>query len=97
MVWPGRAVAPDCSCSADHPLSSDTWSVVATGLALLVVTPALVRLMLSEPLMALASLMPAVSIALWGQATGALCRNSRLFELALLIAGYVSVQGVWPW
>lgn len=70
---------------------------MATGLALLVVTPALVRLMLSEPLMALASLMPAVSIALWGQATGALCRNSRLFELALLIAGYVSVQGVWPW
>lgn len=28
-------------------------------------------------------------------AAGALCRNSRLFELVLLLAGYVSVQGAW--
>lgn len=70
-------------------------SVVVVGLALLVVAPALVRLMLSEPLMALAALVSAVSIALWGLAAGAVCRNSRLFELALLLAGYVSVQGAW--
>ena len=33
------------------------------------------------------------SIALWGLALGAACRNARPFELALLLATYLSLQG----
>jgi hypothetical protein len=34
-----------------------------------------------------------MSIAAWGLALGAACRNARPFELALLLAGYLSLQG----
>jgi hypothetical protein len=34
-----------------------------------------------------------LSVALWALALGALFRNSRPFELSLLVAGYISVQG----
>ena len=34
-----------------------------------------------------------LSLALWGMATGVLFRNGRLFELLVLAAAYVSVQG----
>jgi hypothetical protein len=68
-------------------------AVVAVGLAWALALPALLRLAASQPTAALATLVAGVSLALWGLATGALFRNGRLFELALLAAAYVSVQG----
>lgn len=69
--------------------------LVSIGLACMVVLPGLLRLAFSQPLAAAAALAIAASIALWGLASGALFRNSRPFELCLLMAGYVSVQGAW--
>ena len=67
--------------------------LVAVGLAWLVVLPALLRLAVTHPQAALATLLAGASLALWGLASGALFRNARLFELVLLGACYVSAQG----
>lgn len=66
---------------------------LAVALAWAVTLPALLRLAISEPLAALATLLVGASFALWGLACGALVRNPRLFELLALAAAYVSVQG----
>lgn len=68
-------------------------AMVAVGLAWALALPALLRLAASQPTAALATLVAGVSLALWGLATGALFRNGRLFELVLLAAAYLSVQG----
>lgn len=55
--------------------------------------PALLRMIASEPLSALAALTAIVSIASWGLCLGALCRNPRPFELLMLCVAYVCLQG----
>ncbi|GAB3097080.1 ABC transporter permease [Lysobacter terrae] len=70
-----------------------TRVVMAAGLACAVTVPALLRLTLQHPDAALCTLIAGVSIALWALALGALFRNPRPFELSLLVASYISVQG----
>lgn len=67
--------------------------VVGIGMAWMVTLPALLRLGVQQPTAALAVAVAGGSIALWGLALGALFRNARPFELALVAAAYVSVQG----
>ena len=67
--------------------------MVGVGMAWLVTLPALLRLGVQQPMAALAVAVAGVSIALWGLALGALFRNSRPFELVLVVCAYVSVQG----
>jgi ABC-type transport system involved in multi-copper enzyme maturation permease subunit len=55
--------------------------------------PALLRMLASEPLSALAAVTAMVSIASWGLSLGALCRNSRPFELLMVCVAYVCLQG----
>ena len=55
--------------------------------------PALVRMIASEPLQALAAVTAMASIASWGLCMGALCRNSRPFELLMVCTAYVCLQG----
>jgi ABC-2 family transporter protein len=55
--------------------------------------PAFVRLLMSEPLAALATLTAIVSIASWGLCLGALCRNARPFELLMVGTVYVCLNG----
>lgn len=68
-------------------------ATVGIGLAWLLVAPAVLRLLAIQPQAALAALVAGVSLVAWGMALGALFRNGRLFELLLLAAAYVSVQG----
>lgn len=67
--------------------------VVGIGMAWVVTLPALLRLGMQQPTAALAVAVAGASIALWGLALGALFRNARPFELVLVAAAYVSVQG----
>src|SRR5688500_2270094 len=67
--------------------------LVAVGLAWLAVLPAMIRMAVTHPQAALATLLVGASLALWGLASGALFRNARLYELVLLGACYVSAQG----
>jgi hypothetical protein len=53
----------------------------------------MMRMASSQPAIALATLVVGASIALWGMAIGALARNGRPFELALLAIGYGGMQG----
>ena len=41
----------------------------------------------------MATLNTGLSLALWGMATDVLVRNGRMFELLVLAAAYVGVQG----
>ncbi|GAB6195756.1 ABC transporter permease [Lysobacter xanthus] len=66
---------------------------VAIALMLGVTAPTLVRLATSTPVGALAAAAVAVSIASCGIAFGAVFRNSRPFELALVALVYVALQG----
>ena len=68
-------------------------AIVAIGLAWALIVPALLRLAIVQPEAALAALVAGLSLALWGMATGVLFRNGRMFELVLLAAAYVGVQG----
>ena len=67
--------------------------LVGIGMAWLVTLPALLRLGVQHPMAAVAVAVAGASIALWGLALGALFRNARPFELALVAAAYISVQG----
>lgn len=67
--------------------------LVGVGLAWVVTLPALLRLGVQQPIAALAVAVIGASVALWGLALGALFRNARPFELVLVTAAYVSVQG----
>jgi hypothetical protein len=67
--------------------------IVALGVAWTATGPALLRLAVARPGTAGAVALVGASIALWGLALGAACRNARPFELALLLAGYLSLQG----
>jgi hypothetical protein len=68
-------------------------AIVAVGLAWALTLPALLRLAVVHPTAALATLITGFSLAMWGMATGVLVRNGRMFELLLLAAAYVGVQG----
>ena len=67
---------------------------VAFGLLLMLSLPGTVRLLLQDPAAGIAALVIAASIASWGLALGALCRNGRPFELILVAAAYLSMQGL---
>ena len=67
--------------------------LVSIGLAWVVTLPAMLRMASSEPTIALGTLVVGASIALWGMAIGAVSRNGRPFELALLAVGYGGMQG----
>jgi hypothetical protein len=67
--------------------------LVSIGLAWAVTLPAMIRMASSQPAIALATLVVGASIVLWGMAVGALARNGRPFELALLVVGYGGMQG----
>lgn len=67
--------------------------LVGVGLAWAATFPALLRLAVQQPEAAMAVAVAGASVALWGQALGALFRNARPFELALVTAAYVSAQG----
>lgn len=70
-----------------------TRVAMAIGLAWAVTLPALLRLSVIDPGAAVATLVAGAAVALWGLALGALFRNARPFELALLTCAYVSAQG----
>lgn len=67
--------------------------LVGFGMLFALSLPAMARLLGSEPLAALAALTVIVSITSWGLCLGALCRNARPFELTMIGAVYVCLQG----
>ena len=69
--------------------------LVGVGLAWLLALPTLLRMFLVMPQVAAAALVVGLSLVIWGMAIGALSRNGRLFELLLLAAAYISLQGAW--
>ena len=70
--------------------------VVALALAVGPVLPALLRVAGPTPAMALSLLATASVVALSGLALAALCRSPRPYELAMVFAAYVGVQGGGP-
>jgi hypothetical protein len=70
--------------------------VVALVLAVAPAMPALLRLAAQTPAMALSLLATAAVVALSGLALAALCRSPRPYELAMVFAAYVGVQGGGP-
>jgi hypothetical protein len=71
-------------------------TVVALLLAIGPVLPALLRMAANTPAMALSLLATGAVVALSGLALAALCRSPRPFELAMVFAAYVGVQGAGP-
>ena len=67
---------------------------VGLGLLLALTLPGLLRLLATSPIAALAVLSICASIVSWGLCLGAVCRNARPFELALVLAVYCGLQGV---
>jgi hypothetical protein len=67
--------------------------LVAAALLCALSLPGLVRLGMSDPVAAVAALASIVSIASWGLSLGALCRNPRPFELTMIVAVYVCLNG----
>lgn len=67
--------------------------LIGFSMLLLLSAPALARMLATEPLSALAALTAMASIASWGLCLGALCRNARPFELLMVGAVYVCLQG----
>lgn len=70
-----------------------TRFLVALALLLAPSLPGLLRLAASAPLGLCAALAAIASIASWGMSLGALCRNPRPFELALVFLAYLGLQG----
>jgi hypothetical protein len=68
--------------------------LVGVGLLLALTAPGLLRLLATLPLAALAALIVSVSITSWGLSLGAICRNARPFELALITGVYAALNGV---
>lgn len=68
----------------------------AAGFALLLVLtlPGVLRLLATAPIAALAAIAVSASIVSWGLCLGALCRQARPFELMLIVAAYLGLQGV---
>jgi hypothetical protein len=67
--------------------------VVPLAMLLALSLPGLLRLLAGDPMAALAALAVIASIASWGLALGAICRNPRPFELLLVAAIYLGIQG----
>ena len=68
--------------------------MVGFGLLLILSLPGTVRQLIQHPVAGLAALAVSAAIASWGLALGALCRNGRPFELILVAAAYMSMQGL---
>jgi hypothetical protein len=68
--------------------------LVPMALMLALSLPGLLRLLGPDPLSVLAACVAIASIASWGLALGALCRNPRPFELLLVASIYMALQGV---
>ena len=66
------------------------------GLAWMGAAPGLLHESFAHPAMAVASVVIAASIALWGLAAATLARSSRPFELVFLAVAYATSQGL-PW
>jgi hypothetical protein len=64
---------------------------VPVAMLLVLSLPGLLRL---DPMSQLASLVVIASIASWGLAFGAICRNPRPFELLMIASIYLGLQGV---
>ncbi|MEO5688275.1 MAG: hypothetical protein ABIR54_13025 [Burkholderiaceae bacterium] len=69
-------------------------ATMLVGLAWVATAPGLLHESFAHPAMAATASVLGASIALWGLATATLARNSRLFELAYLVAAYATTQGV---
>lgn len=69
-----------------------TRAAAALGLALVPVMPGMLRLAMTEPMMSLALVMTASSVALAGLVIGVICRNPRPFELLLVALAYAGIQ-----
>lgn len=67
--------------------------LAGVALAWVATLPAMLRLSIMQPAAAATTALAGVSIAVWGLACAALCRNARPFELALVLLAYVSTQG----
>jgi ABC-type transport system involved in multi-copper enzyme maturation permease subunit len=67
---------------------------VGVTLLLALTLPGLLRLLATFPLAALTALVICASVVSWGLCLGALCRNARPFELAMVTAAYVALDGV---
>lgn len=65
-------------------------AVMLVGLTL----PGLLRLLATFPIGAVAALVIIASVVSWGLSLGALCRNARPFEIVMLTAAYVALNGV---
>lgn len=67
--------------------------LVAIALLLALSFPGLLRLAAMSPPGLMAALVAIVSIATWGLSLGALCRNPKPFELAMVFLAYLGLQG----
>ena len=63
------------------------------ALLLVLTLPGVLRLLATAPAQALAAILVSASIASWGLSLGALFRHARPFELLLITAAYVALQG----
>ena len=81
--------------TAPHVLSRLLAARFLVGFAMLFALslPAMLRLLVSDPLAALATLTAIVSIVIWGLCLGALCRNARPFELLMIGTAYACLNG----
>jgi hypothetical protein len=70
-----------------------TRFVTSFCLLLALTLPGIVRLFVHNPIDGIAAVVIAGSIASWGLCLGALFRNARPFELALVATTYASMQG----
>jgi hypothetical protein len=52
------------------------------------------RLLATAPIRAVAAIVISASVASWGLSLGALCRHARPFELVMITAAYMALQGV---
>ena len=66
------------------------------GLAAIAAAPGLLHEFPAHPAMCVAACVIAASIVLWGQASAALTRSNRPFELVFIAAAYATTQGA-PW
>jgi len=71
-------------------------AAMGVGLGCLAAAPGILHESFAHPAMASAAIAIGASLALWGLASAALTRSSRLFELVFLIAAYATSQGL-PW
>jgi hypothetical protein len=82
--------------AAPHILRRLLTARFAVGFALLLLLtlPGVLRLLATAPIRAVAAIVISASVASWGLSLGALCRHARPFELVMITAAYMALQGV---